>query len=398
MFSKGSQASNPQLQDAETTDLSRFGKWLNYLAFIMPSISKTIQIRKRLIIGGLILIGLTVWVVNNAESTPIETTEYDTQDQTSEIVVPSSNHGIINVSDLPAFNVGVQAKAGIRRLIEVHTIIPTRPRLEILEYNVQQGDSLFGIAEKFNLKPETILWGNFDVLEDNPHSLRPGQILNILPIDGTYYEWNEGDSLDVVASYFGVTLQDILDWPGNELRPDSSQNSDIEIGTPIVIPNGTREFISWQAPRITRQNPAVAKISGPGACGSVYDGPVGEGFFIWPTTANFLSGNGYSSYHPGIDIGGSIGNAIYASASGVVVYAGWNTYGYGYMVVVDHGDGWQTLYAHMSQVNVACGQAVFQGVVIGGVGSSGNSTGAHLHFEMQSDIYGKVNPYNYTSP
>jgi len=67
-------------------------------------------------------------------------------------------------------------------------------------------------------------------------------------------------------------------------------------------------------------------------------------------------------------------------------------------VVIDHGDGWQTLYAHMNDVDVVCGQAVFQGNVIGGVGSTGNSTGPHLHFEMQHDVYGKVNPFGFVSP
>ncbi len=287
----------------------------------------------------------------------------------------------------------------VRRQAQVYTVIPERPRIKITTYEVQRGDTLFGIAEKFGLRPETILWGNFDILQDNPHSLRPGQTLNILPVDGTYYIWNAGDNLQKVADFFGVDVRAILDWPGNQLEPDLElENPAIEPGTGLVIPGGRREFVSWRAPRITRANPAVAKIAGPGACGSIYDGPVGEGYFIWPTPANYLSGYNYSDFHPGLDIAGAMGNAIYASASGVVVYAGWNNYGYGYMVVVDHGDGWQTLYAHMSQVSVVCGQAVFQGNVVGRVGSSGNSTGPHLHFEMQHDLYGKVNPYSYVSP
>lgn len=301
--------------------------------------------------------------------------------------------------NLPAFGPPPSQQTSVRRQAQIDTIIPERPRIKITIYEVQRGDTLFGIAEKFGLRPETILWGNFDILQDNPHSLRPGQELTILPVDGTYYRWSEGDNLEKVAEFFGVEVRAILDWPGNQLDPDLDlQNPAIEPGTGLVIPGGRREFVSWRAPRITRANPAVAKIAGPGACGSIYDGPVGEGFFIWPTPATYLSGFNYSDFHPGLDIAGAMGNAIYASASGVVVYAGWNNYGYGYMVVIDHGDGWQTLYAHMSQVAVVCGQAVFQGNVIGGVGSSGNSTGPHLHFEMQHDLYGKVNPYSYVSP
>jgi len=79
----------------------------------------------------------------------------------------------------------------------------------------------------------------------------------------------------------------------------------------------------------------------------------------------------------------------------VVVYAGWNDYGYGEMVVIDHGSGWQTLYAHLSQVNVGCGEEVYQGNVIGLMGSTGRSTGPHLHFEMRSDDHGRVNPWDF---
>ncbi len=311
---------------------------------------------------------------------------------------PSAGPASQQVS-LPPFRSSSPPDGSVPRRADLHTVIPDRPRIEVAKYAVKEGDTLFGISERFGVKPQTLLWGNFETLQDNPHSLRPGQELNILPVDGTYYQWNEGDSLTRVAEFFDVEPQAIIDWLGNDLPQDMDlDDPPIEPGTWLVIPGGRREFVTWRAPRITRSNPAVAKVSGPGACGSIYSGPVGEGFFIWPTTASFLSGFNFSDYHPGIDIAGSMGNAIYASASGVVVYAGWNNYGYGLMVVIDHGDGWQTLYAHMSQVNVVCGQAVFQGNVIGGVGSTGNSSGPHLHFEMQHDTFGRVNPYNFTSP
>ena len=303
------------------------------------------------------------------------------------------------IPELPPYPSPANSSGAVSKRAEIRTTIPQRPEVDIVKYLVQQGDTVFGIAEKFTLKPETLLWGNYSILQDNPHSLRPGQELTILPVDGTYYEWNAGDALDTVAAFFGVTAQDILDWPGNGLPQDLDRaNPQIEPGTGLVVPGGRREFITWSAPRITRANPAVARVAGPGACGAVSDGPIGEGSFMWPTTATYLSGTPFTSYHPGIDIAGSTGNAIYASASGVVVYAGWNDYGYGLMVVIDHGDGWQSLYGHMNDVDVACGQAVFQGNMIGGVGSTGNSTGPHLHFEMQHDIYGKVNPSDFVSP
>ena len=312
---------------------------------------------------------------------------------------PADPATAIGVDDLPAFYGNGYFAAGISRRANPITLIPDRPRQEIVRYAVQRGDTLFGIAERFGLQPETLLWGNYDTLKDDPHSLRPGQELNILPVDGTYYHWNSGDTLGAVAGFLGVSVEDILDWPGNDLAHNvDPSDPPLEPGAELVIPGGRREFITWRAPRITRANPAVARLAGPGACGSIYDGPIGEGYFIWPTTGRSLSGYDYTDFHPGIDIEGGEGNPIFASASGVIVYSGWSDYGYGLMVVVDHGDGWQTLYAHMSQVNVVCGQAAFQGNVIGLVGSTGNSTGPHLHFEVESDLYGKVNPWDYVSP
>ena len=355
-------------------------------------------------LGAAALLATAAWVAHSAlQSESRENTEAagSAQYRTApERVTETAASGTqVTLEALPPFPLQPSPQGSISRRAVIRTIFPERPRLEIIKYVVQQGDTLFGIGEKFGLKPETLLWGNFTVLQDNPHSLRPGQELNILPVDGTYYMWNAGDGLNGVAAFFDVTAQDIIDWPGNNLPQDfDPANPGIEPGTGLVIPGGRREFVTWSAPRITRANPAVARVAGPGACGSVSDGPIGEGLFIWPTTATNLSGTAFTSYHPGIDIAGSTGNAIYASASGVVVYAGWSDYGYGLMVVIDHGDGWQTLYAHMNNVNVVCGQAVFQGNVIGGVGSTGNSSGSHLHFEMQHDAYGKVNPFDFVSP
>ena len=304
------------------------------------------------------------------------------------------------VSDAPALQLPeytLSSDPTLRRLADVHTLIPTRDRLTILKYVVQTGDSLFGISNRFGLEPETVLWGNFDVLEDNPHSLKPGQDLNILPVDGTYYVWKQGDGLVGVADFFGVSAQDILDWPGNLLPQDLDLLSpDIVPGTPIVIPGGERETVDWRAPRITRGNPASARILGPGFCGSVYDGPVGAGFFVWPTPSQFVSGYTFSpTIHPAIDLGGGEGNAIYAVDAGVVVYSGWHNGGYGNVVVIDHGNGWQSLYAHLNNLSTGCGDGLFQGNVIGGMGCTGNCSGTHLHFEMRHDQFGKVNPLNF---
>jgi len=253
----------------------------------------------------------------------------------------------------------------IPRLIDSHTSLPIKPRSEILHYTVQKGDTIFAIASKFNLKPQTILWGNYNVLADNPHYLTPGQELTILPVDGVYHEWHAGEGLNGVAKFYGVSPDAIVDFPGNHLNRATLgdfSNPNIEPGTKLVVPGGQREFVVWSAPRITRKDPAVAKIYGPGACAGVADGLIGSGTFLWPAPDRFISGFDYSpeTGHYAIDIGGQLNNGVFASDSGVIVYAGWNDYGYGNVVVIDHGNGWQTLYAHLNSISVACGQSVSQ--------------------------------------
>lgn len=307
-----------------------------------------------------------------------------------------------NQPQLPGFSAPVGAFAGgIPRLALLHTTIPSRPRVEVILYTVKEGDTVFGIAEQFGLKPETIFWGNWEVLNDNPHNLIAGQVLNILPVDGTYHRWSAGENFGKVAKFYGVDPQVIVAYAGNRLDEYSFDidTPNLEAGTWLIVPGGKREFVDWGPPRIPRDNPAVARTYGPGFCGLVTDGAVGTGTFIWPTTATYLSGYDYNpgANHSGIDIAGPAGNPVFAVDAGVVVYAGWSNYGYGNLVVIDHGNGWQSLYAHLSAVNVFCGQSLFQGSGIGAVGNTGNSSGAHLHFELMYST-AKVNPWNYLSP
>ncbi len=292
---------------------------------------------------------------------------------------------------------------GIPRMAEPFTTIPTRPRQEITKYTVQEGDTIFGIAEKFGLEPQTILWGNYAILQDNPHALQPDQDLNILPINGTYYEWQDGDGLNGVASFFGVAPEDIINFPGNNLNPEAVGDytrPNIEPGTMLIIPGGKREFVSWSAPLgITREDPALARVLGPGACDPIAGGAVGFGSFVYPTNKHFLSGFDYSpkSNHWGIDLAGSEGEGVYATDAGVVVYAGWNNYGYGNMVMIDHGNGFQSLYAHLNAIYRFCGQSVGQGEGVGAIGSTGRSSGPHLHFEIMTATY-KISPWDVLPP
>lgn len=277
---------------------------------------------------------------------------------------------------------------GMTRISSAHTDLPAKPRSDVRTYHVLKGDTVIGIAEKFNLKPSTIFWGNPYTLHDDPHALLEGMDINILPVDGVYTEWHEGDGLNTVAEVYGVAPEAIIEYPANGLSLETIgdyANPNIPAGKWLVVPGGTRSLLTWSAPFVTRENPAVASIYGPGACASVMDGPVGSGSFIWPTSEHYISGYDYSeeSNHRAIDIGGKLGNPVYSADAGVIVYAGWNDWGYGNVVMVDHGNGWQTLYAHLDSYNVQCGYYVGPGDIIGAVGTTGNSSGPHLHYEMR---------------
>jgi murein DD-endopeptidase MepM/ murein hydrolase activator NlpD len=283
-------------------------------------------------------------------------------------------------ADLPSYDQPSSAE-GIFRRTSMHTNIPTRPRTKTIEYTVVTGDSVFGIAQSFNLEPETILWANYDQLNDSPDMVSPGMLLNVPPVNGVYYQWHEGDTFEALAGMFDAKVQDIIGYEGNNL---DLTNPQVDVGQWIMVPNGHREFRQWLVPTIARSNSGVSRsVLGAGACEGNYDGAYGSGAFAWPTASHVLSGNDYWSGHLGIDIAGSVGDGVFASDAGVVVFSGWANGGYGYMVMIDHGNGYQTLFAHLSAYNVTCGQSVYTGSYLGAIGSTGNSTGAHLHFEVR---------------
>jgi murein DD-endopeptidase MepM/ murein hydrolase activator NlpD len=310
------------------------------------------------------------------------------------------NNGV----ELPAY-AGVAPVEGLSRSVEAHTPEEVASRYDFVQYTVQEGDSIWAIAEKFGIQPQSILWCNYDVLYDNPAAIYPGQVLTIPPTDGVLYTWHEGDGLNGVSSGLGVTPEDIIDWPGNNLSVATVgdyAHPNIAVGTQIFAPGGSKEFVDWTNSLFTRDQAATSEsLWGEGKCAPVVGGFTGTGTYIWPTSEHFISGYEYSPEinHWGIDIGGDTGNPIYATDSGVVVYAGWSAVGYGNVIAIDHGENAdgkvvQSVYAHLSAINVSCGASVYQGNIIGYMGSTGNSTGPHLHFELIVGTF-KVNPHAY---
>jgi murein DD-endopeptidase MepM/ murein hydrolase activator NlpD len=289
-------------------------------------------------------------------------------------------------------SIAPESSPDLVRQTDLHTNIPTRPRKDVITYTVQSGDTLFGIAEKYGLKPETLVWGN-PILKDDPHLLRPGQNLRIAPVDGVLHDVVESNTLNGLAIAFGVTPDDIIGWPGNDIDPEDPK---ITPGQLLIVPGGHRAFVQFVIPQISKvKRSALPADAGPGQCPGGYSGgATGSGFFIWPANNHYLSGNNYWAGHQGIDIAAGLGAPIYAADSGVAVFAGWSNWGYGNMVVIDHGNGWNTLYAHLSQWNVSCGESLNKGYIVGLAGNTGNSSGAHLHFEMNYQGV-RPNPWNY---
>jgi murein DD-endopeptidase MepM/ murein hydrolase activator NlpD len=265
-----------------------------------------------------------------------------------------------------------------RAVAETASSVTTR--LEIITYTVKAGDTLEAIAARFGLRPTTLMWSNEDS-EDAPDRLAIGQVLNVLPVDGIWYTVQEDDTLDGIAAEFKAKTEDIVNFPLNNL----ADGANIAAGQKLVVPNGVKPIVVQ-----------VAEAQAGGYAGGAYTGPAvgagGNGAFLWPTTG--YRSQGYWWGHPAIDIASGIGVPIMASDGGYVSFAGWDSTGYGYMVMVNHGNGFSTVYAHLSRYYVDPGQPVARGQVIAEMGSTGRSTGPHLHFEIR---YGGVpqNPLYY---
>lgn len=252
---------------------------------------------------------------------------------------------------------------------------------EIITHVVEENETISMIAERYGLSTNTILWENN--LKDIS-TIKPGMELKILPLDGVRHQVKRGETIYSIASRYGLDrsqAQMIVDYPFNEFLSD--ETFELVAGQWLMVPEGVRPS-EVAVPTI----PRVAQAPLTPDAGSV----VAQGSFMWPASGRITQG--YLFYHRAIDIANQGGGPILAADAGVVTSAGWNGGGYGNAIVIDHGNGFQTLYAHLSAVQVQVGQRVGGGNVIGQMGSTGRSTGVHLHFEIRHGGT-MVNPLNY---
>lgn len=254
------------------------------------------------------------------------------------------------------------SNATIIRVAQPHTEIPIRPRRGVITHTVQPGETAQSIAEMYRLQPTTILWSNPDI-EDVPDLLRIGQEVIILPVDGVYHTVAQDDTLESIAEKYKVEVEAITGLSYNDLRAPLFR---IQEGMKLIVPGGTKPYV----PR------RVTNYTGP-----VPENVQGTGSFAWPVLGTITQG--YWWGHRAIDIGAPTGSAVVAADGGYVSFVGWTDIGYGYLIILDHANGYSTYYAHLSQMYVTLGQQVARGQVIAAVGNTGRSTGPHLHLEIR---------------
>ena len=258
---------------------------------------------------------------------------------------------------------------------DAQTLISASPKGEVTEYRVQEGDTVSSIAQKFGVNIDTIVWENN---LKSAEAIKPKQILRILPVVGIGHKVKRGETIYSIAKRYQVDPQNVIDYPFNTFMDD--ETFAVAAGQDLIIPEGIK-------PKevVTDTNRYVARTVAP------IPGVVGEGNYMWPTGGKISQR--YAWYHQAVDIASGGGPAIVASQGGTVTTAGWSGGGYGNFVVVDHGNGFRTLYAHMAHnsIVVQAGQKVNQGQKLGNMGSTGRSTGPHLHFEIIGPK-GKLDP------
>lgn len=254
----------------------------------------------------------------------------------------------------------------------ISTVVSAKTRYEIENYVVRGGDTLETIAKRFDVSVDTIKWAN----DLKTNIIKPGQQLKIPPVTGVVHKVVAGDTVYSIAKKYGVNAQNIVNYIWNEFVDQDTFA--LRPGQILFVPDGVIKPPS---------QPIIPKI-----VPQVLAGARGNSNFIWPTSGIITQ---YAvSYHMALDIANSFGTSILAADSGTVVYAGCINWGYGCHVIIDHGNGYQSLYAHLSRYDVEVGDSVSQGKQIGLMGSTGRSTGPHLHFEIRSQGQ-LLNPLNF---
>lgn len=242
----------------------------------------------------------------------------------------------------------------------IQTQVSEKPRDQTITYSIQKGDTLSTIAQKFNVSVDTIKWAN-DIKGD---SLTIGDDLKIPPVTGLVIKVSEGDTVYSLAKKYKTDAQSIVNFPFNDFA--DLNTFALNVGQTLIIPNGVRP----EAVAIARPSFSVSALTAGG-----------NGQFLWPTVGAISQYPIW--YHMAFDVANPSAPPVTAAGDGTVILVQYLSYGYGKHVIIDHGDGLSTLYGHLSEIYVKSGDVVSRGQVIGKMGSTGRSTGTHLHFEVR---------------
>lgn len=288
---------------------------------------------------------------------------------------------------------------GIYRALNAFTIAPARSRSGILQYRVQSGDTLEKIAAQFGVSQDTIIWNNDGIYVNR---LFAGDTLTILPEDGVLHKTRTEETIKTIAEAYKVSPFRIIDSEFNPILRNAGPDTLLPAGYTVMVPGGVSEKkAAFWNPGIQVEGAQsggggggrASFGGGSGSCG-LQTVTGGTGTLVIPLPPTYVVTRRYTAYHTGIDLSASPGTTVFAADGGTVIFSGWSNWGYGYSVVIAHGN-LMTLYGHMlSQPNVSCGQVIGQGQPIGAVGNTGNSTGPHLHFEIRVGE-APVNPEGY---
>lgn len=245
------------------------------------------------------------------------------------------------------------------------TKISAKPRSSIVTYTVRPGDTISSIALKFGISEETVMWQN-DLKKDTV--IKPGAKLEILPTSGTAHKVKRGESIYSIAKKYTVEAQNIVNWPFNSFSND--ETFELAVGQLLIIPEGIKPKASPPPQYLARKRttPSAGAVSATGQ-------------FVWPAAGQLTQY--FVWYHPAIDIANRSAPDILAADSGTVVSVISQRYSYGNHILIDHGNGFATLYAHLSSFYVSQGQTVNRGDLIGRMGCTGRCSGTHLHFEIR---------------
>ena len=327
------------------------------------------------------------------EVLPTNTVEIPTETAVVEAVTdtpPETVAGLPTISadmvaellQTPVYTVPISYGTGTQ--YDPFTFIPgDRPRSEFLEYTAESGDTISEIAGRYGLASETIAWCNDRRII---LVLRPGDGVRIPPVDGACYRilGTRNETITDIAEKFNVEVNDILNSPYDTLY-DLTPESTLPGGKFLFIPGGEGEPITWNPGRDVEEdaNGNIISVSfAPGQSGSCGAVAPGGGAYWSNPLSNAKWVRGFFAGHTGIDLSAPMGTPVYAANTGPVLFSGFSRWGYGETVVLAHGI-WSTLYGHLSQRNAGCGAVASVGTVIGLVGSTGNSSGPHLHFEIR---------------